>query len=201
MDIVHDFIERALRAISELSFAGLVAAALGAFGGCMALFAALCARSRRVRAMDKRPLMHFVNAFTALFLAVMLTGADTAQALFWTAVFWLAGYLMYGALCALTRPRPAVIPWQAKPSYAPPRPAKRAADLPAAESGVKLEHALSISDKLLLKELSRADREELERIKRALASLQAGGAMSPAEGEAVNADFASLIKLMARYGY
>ena len=52
-----------------------------------------------------------------------------------------------------------------------------------------------------MKELSRADREELERIKRALASLQAGGAMSPAEGEAVNADFASLIKLMARYGY
>ena len=42
MDIVHDFIERALRAISELSFAGLVSAALGAFGGCMALFAALC---------------------------------------------------------------------------------------------------------------------------------------------------------------
>ena len=75
MDIVHDFIERALRAISELSFAGLVSAALGAFGGCMALFAALCALSRRVRAMDKRPLMHFVNAFTALFLAAIVSSA------------------------------------------------------------------------------------------------------------------------------
>ncbi|MDE7076763.1 MAG: hypothetical protein K2O62_05530, partial [Clostridia bacterium] len=72
-------------------------------------------------------------------------------------------------------------------------------DAPAAQSGVRLEHALSIADKLLLKNLGRGDRQELEKIKIALTVLKVKGVLSPQEGESLNEMFNALLKLMAKY--
>ena len=70
---------------------------------------------------------------------------------------------------------------------------------PAATSVVRLEHALSIADKLLLKNLGRGDRQELEKIKTALTVLKVKGILSAQEGEALNEMFNALLKLMAKY--
>lgn len=72
-------------------------------------------------------------------------------------------------------------------------------DIPAAKSNVRLEHALSITEKLLLKSLGRGDRQELEKMRYTLNMLQAKGNLTPQEGEILNENFNALLKLMARY--
>ena len=66
---------------------------------------------------------------------------------------------------------------------------------------MRLDHALSIADKLLLKPLSRADRQELEKIKTTLTVIQVKGNPTAQEGEIINGQFNALVKLMAKYGY
>lgn len=166
------------------------------------LFALACACSVRLRAADKRPVLHFVNCFTAVFLALMLTGQSVGSSLFFSAMFWLAGYIYYGALCVFARPKKRVAPRADVVSALPQHPDRRRDDIsPARDSGVRLEHALAIADRLLLKGLSRADRQELEKIKTSLTVIQVKGNCSPAENEMVNAHFNSLLKLMAKYDY
>ena len=204
MDNVINFFGGIFNSLAAIPFGTLVTIALSVFGGLLVLFAVICALSARLRAADKRPVFHFVNAFTAVFFALMLTGTEVAQAAFFAAVFWLAGYLYYGALCAFTRcPSPRASRPANSVSALPPHEASRAerASLPAAESGVRLDHALSVADKLLLRQLSRADRQELEKIKTALTVIQVEGSPNPQECEIINNYFNALLKLMAKYGY
>ena len=205
MENISLFFNRVYRALASVQFELLITVALCVYGGLAAVYALACLFSQKLRSVDKRPIFHFVNAFSVLFFALMLTGAQTAQALFFSAVFWLAGYLYYGAVCALARPVRAarqavaanVVSSLARPSS---RPAVRSAlPRPAPADNVRLDHALSIADKLLLKNLARADRQELEKIKTSLTVIQVKGSPSPQESEIINSQFNALIKLMAKY--
>lgn len=204
MDAVQKFFGAVYSWLASVEFGRLVTITLCVYGALMLVYVLACAFSRSLRAAGKRPVFHFVNAFTALFFAELLIGMEVQAALFFAVLFWLAGYLYYGAVCALTRKKPAPQPRtsgvvSALPEHSRPRPS--AQGVPAANGSVRLDHALSIADKLLLKQLSRADRQELEKIKTNLTVLQVKGDPSPQEGEVINAQFASLLKLMSKYGY
>ena len=71
--------------------------------------------------------------------------------------------------------------------------------MPVAKNNVRLEHAISVTDRLLQKNLGKGDRQELEKLKNTLAVLQMKGALSPAESEILNENFNALLKLMAKY--
>lgn len=200
MDSVKNFFGSIYSSLASVQFGRLVVISLCAYGGCMLVFAVICALQPRLRASDKRPVFCFVNAFSALFFALLLIELTVAHALFYAVLFWLAGYLYYGALCAFTRPVP---PRRQAARSLPQTVRRRAAarSLPAANAPARLEHALAITDKLLAGQLSRADRQELERIKTSLTVLEVKGEHSHQESEVINSQFASLIKLMSKYGY
>ncbi len=188
----------------NLNFGLLVTVDLAAFGAVMVFTLIFCALSPSVRRSDKRPLLHLVNLFTALTLAIFASAFPLVQAVAAAALFWFIGYVFYGAVCALFKvkkrnavsedcaPVPVV-----RVGERDVRPVQQA--VPAVQTGVRLEHALSISDKLLLKTLGRSDRQELEKIKTALTVYKVKGSLSPQEGEALNDMFNALLKLMAKY--
>lgn len=252
------------------------------WGGYISVFSAvliltLC--SAKFKAYPKRPFFHLTNAFAATTFAAFLSECGVAQSLTATTLFWTAGYVLYGALCALTgrskkrrskaiksvatsgtsppaadsaaqisaatspsavanrasraatgyeeeyeipaRGRKAkrikakttsLKPVPAKNLYeVPPPPNKVEAQFfepksepprqiaPAAKNSVRLEHAIAVTDKLLLKNLSKADRSELEKLKNTLAVLKIKGTLNPAESEILNDNFNALLKLMAKY--
>ncbi len=208
MESVAQFFKSVLNQFGEANFGLLAVIDLAAFGVvCVAAFLG-CACSERLRARDKRVFLSIVNAFTAVTLAVFLTEFSLAQSIAVSAVLWCAGYLFYGVL-TLFRPkkRDARITNQvpvATVSAMQPRNVKtgqsvQSAPSAAVNSVVRLEHALSIADKLLLKNLGRGDRQELEKIKTALTVLKVKGVLSAQEGEALNDMFNALLKLMAKY--
>lgn len=196
----------------------------------VSLLAALV--SARGRAADKRPFLCWTNAYAAVTAALFLMAGGVPQALFAAAVFWVAGYVLYGLLCALTKKErpsaagraayrtlsiqpsagmpqeiPAALPQQPVPAV----PLRAAGGTPAgfssvapapvqaAKSNVRLEHAVSVTEKLLGKNLGKSDRQELEKLKNTLAVLQIKGTLSPAEAEILNDNFNTLLKLMAKY--
>ena len=71
--------------------------------------------------------------------------------------------------------------------------------IPAAKNGVRLEHAVAVTDKLLTKNLAKADRLELEKLKNTLAVLKIKGTLNPTEADILNENFNALLKLMAKY--
>ncbi|MDE6373562.1 MAG: hypothetical protein K2L72_03595, partial [Clostridia bacterium] len=121
---------------------------------------------------------------------------------------WCVGYAAYGRVCrfngniaAADVSRAAAPVPEVRAAAQPatrPAPARLAAQ-PAPQSAVRLDHALSIADKLLMKNLGRGDRQELEKIKTALTVLKVKGILSAQEGEALNEMFNALLKLMAKY--
>ena len=58
---------------------------------------------------------------------------------------------------------------------------------------------MGVTDKLLSKNLSKSDRQELEKLKNTLAVLQIKGTLTPTEAEILNDNFNALLKLMAKY--
>ncbi|MDE7163650.1 MAG: hypothetical protein K2O44_06235 [Clostridia bacterium] len=208
MVTVTNLFKSVLSQLGNADFGLLVVIDLAAFGAVFAAALVGCLVSQRVRAHDKRAFLCAVNAFTAITLAVFLTEFPIAHSVAASAVFWCAGYLLYGALSLfkVRKKRAPVVegtPVQSaivssgrqvrQPQGAP------ANDAPPAQSGVRLEHALSIADKLLMKNLGRGDRQELEKIKIALTVLKVKGVLSPQEGESLNEMFNALLKLMAKY--
>ena len=73
------------------------------------------------------------------------------------------------------------------------------AQVPAAKNGVRLEHAVAVTDKLLTKNLAKTDRQELEKLKNTLAVLKIKGSLNPVEADILNDNFNALLKLMAKY--
>lgn len=208
METVTKFFNSMLSHLGNADFGMLIVIDLAAFTAVFLATLAACLVSARIRARDKRAFLYAVNAFAALTLAVFLTGFSLAQSLAATAVFWLAGYLLYGALSLIKprKPKAAAVGGTPLPSVgavtattARPQRVMSNQSAPAAPSGVRLEHALSIADKLLMKNLGRGDRQELEKIKTALTVLKVKGVLSPQEGEALNDMFNSLLKFMAKY--
>ena len=208
MENVTEFFKNILNQFGSANFALLALIDLSAFG--VVVLASLfgCIFSKRLRAHDKRAFMWLVNAFAAVTLAVFLTEFTLAKSVAAAVAVWLVGFIVYGALRlfkvkgaskvnAAQQPVSNVTVMQSRP----PRTVPTAQAVPqvAANSGVRLEHALSIADKLLLKNLGRGDRQELEKIKTALTVLKVKGVLSAQEGEALNDMFNALLKLMAKY--
>lgn len=194
---------RAYSFLASVSYDLLLALPIAALAAVAVLSTLACLVSPAVRAADKRPFFHLLNAFTAVESAVLLMKFGLSQSALFAAMFWLAGYLLYGLLCALTKPQKP--PVRAVANVVSALPAASAQigpaypDVPAAKSSVRLEHALSIADKLLLKNLGRGDRQELEKMKTTLTVMQIKGSLSPQEGEILNENFNALLKLMAKY--
>ena len=209
MENVTEFFKNVLNQFGGANFALLAIIDLSAFG-VVALAALLgCIFSKRLRAHDKRAFMWLVNAFAAVTLAVFLTEFTLAKSVAAAVAVWLVGFIVYGLLSVfkvknkesankMQAPVSNVSVMQSRPAR-PAAQAPQAVPQPAVNSVVRLEHALSIADKLLLKNLGRGDRQELEKIKTALTVLKVKGVLSAQEGEALNEMFNALLKLMAKY--
>ncbi len=205
MENVTQLINRAFGYLSSVDFGLLVVLDFGAFAVIFAVVLISSLASQRLRSAPKRAFFHLVNLFSAVTLAVFCSEYSLAQSVAATAIFWCIGELAYGLLCAISKPkRPAPepvgtpVPVATATTSVPVAPV-RAPAVPAAQSGVRLEHALSITDKLLLKNLGRGDRQELEKIKTSLTVLKVKGILSPQEGETLNETFNALLKFMAKY--
>lgn len=198
---------------SKITFQALVWACWGGFGAIFILVLTLCLALPNVRAASKRPFLCLTYAFTAVTLALFLTEKSLEDSVFIACIFWIAGYILYGVLCLITK-RPRTAPAQAAATAAPvifqaaqSAPPERPRQKPPAPSfaggiarnNVRLEHALSVTNKLLEKNLGVTDRRELEKLKNTLEVLKVKGALSPAEGEILNENFNTLLKLMAKY--
>lgn len=161
------------------------------------------------RTASKRPFLCLTNAYAAVNLSLYLLKCELAQSILISALFWAIGYILYGALCALSRPPKKAEPvpaatviasLPAAATQASPAPAKaQKPESAAVKNNVRLEHAVSVTNKLLAKNLGKTDRQELEKLKNTFAVLQIKGTLSPTESEILNDNFNTLLKLMAKY--
>ncbi len=187
--------------ISSLPFDTLVWIILGSFAAVTVLAIVMSFALPKVRAADKRPYLCLVNAFTAVVLAAFLTKQQLAESVLAAVIFWCFGYFFYGVLCFISKPAKSQNAAPSQVTLLPSRsavPAPRS-DVPAAKSSVRLEHAISVTDRLLTKNLGKSDRQELEKLKSTLSVLQMKGELSPAESDVLNDNFNALLKLMAKY--
>ncbi|MDE7330443.1 MAG: hypothetical protein K2N30_05105 [Clostridia bacterium] len=146
-------------------------------------------------------------------MALFLMKKELSEAIIIAVLFWIAGYLLYGVLCAFTaRVKPEEVNAAVRRTVvadvaAPVSTAKAVGggipaqpqNAPAVKTSVRLEHAVAVTDKLLSKNLSKTDRQELEKLKNTLAVLQIKGTLTPTEAEILNENFNALLKLMAKY--
>lgn len=171
----------------------------------VSLTLSLC--SKKFRAASKKPFLCLTNAYAAVSLAAFMLRSDLAQSLTATVTFWVVGYILYGALCAFTvksENRKKAVQAAATEPAIPVQPiramrAEPQAQVPAAKNGVRLEHAVAVTDKLLTKNLAKTDRQELEKLKNTLAVLKIKGSLNPVEADILNDNFNALLKLMAKY--
>lgn len=175
----------------------------GSFAGIFVLTFILCLALPGIRSASKRPFLSLANAYSAVTLAAFLTAVELPQAILAAAIFWCAGYVLYGLLCAVTKPaivRQSTVSQVALTSLPVPPPQKsNNAPVPPVKNSVRLEHAMSVTDKLLGKNIGRGDRQELEKLKNTLTVLQMKGTLSPTESDILNDNFNALLKLMAKY--
>lgn len=202
-----EFTEKLYSLVSSVPFDTLVWAAWGSYAGIFLITLLGCALSKKIKAAKKGPYLCFTNAYAALTLALFLIKHGLAQAVMIAVLFWIAGYISYGALCALTSVRRTEPPRESKEillssmpvsSALPPKSAHPETTA-AAKTNVRLEHAVSVTDKLLGKNLGKTDRMELEKLKNTLSVLQLKGTLTPVESDMLNENFNMLLKLMAKY--
>ena len=194
------YLDKLYSSVSSVPFDTLMYIIWGSFAGIFVLTVLACIIKPAVRTASKRPFLCLVNAYTAVTLAAFLLNNALSQSLIAAALFWCAGYLLYGVLCAFTKPATEKPSAQIAVSSLPVQPPKTVrADVAPAKSSVRLEHAISVTDKLLCKNLGKSDRQELEKLKNTLAVLQMKGTLSPTESDILNDNFNALLKLMAKY--
>ena len=195
--MITEFFNNVYVLISSLTLEASLYICWGAFGFVFLLTLVLTLCNAGVRAADKRPYLALVNMFAVVTFALALTEEELPFSLLLAAVFWCFGYLTYGIIALLSRRRPP----RRRPSVPdlPPPAARMRPSSPPAPSNVRVEHALSVTEKLLAKDLGRGDRQEAERIKAAVTFLQAKGDLTPQDNEALNDNFNTLLKLMAKY--
>lgn len=203
----NNFLENLYNEAGKIPFDHIVWGAVGSFAAVYAACLILTLSVDRFRRLSKRPFLCLVNAYAALTLALFLIENDFTRSVFIAVIFWVGGYLLYGTLCLASAPRrarrapPPAVMLSAQPVQLvqPPKSATVRAEYPAARNNVRLEHAVSVTDKLLEKNLGKGDRQELEKLKNTLAVLQIKGSLSAAESEILNENFNTLLKLMAKY--
>ncbi len=196
------FIEKLYSSVTSVSFDALVWIILGTFLGITALILILVFAVPKIRSADKRPYLCLVNAYTAVVLAAFLSRQTLAQSALAAVIFWCFGYFLYGVFCFISKPAKEETTQISTLNYLPTRQGQMTpprTDVPAAKSSVRLEHAMSVTDRLLQKNLGKSDRQELEKLKTTLSVLQTKGTLSPAESDILNENFNALLKLMAKY--
>lgn len=200
-------------AAAKISFDSLLLFTWGSFIAIFVLALTLCLCLPSVRTSSKRPYLCLVYAYTATTLALFLKEYAIEQAAFAACIFWIVGYLSYGMLCALSGKRkskvhaaPAqvaactvpVVSAQAVQSTQTPK-APKSANGTFARNNVRIDHALAVTNKLLQKNLGKTDRQELEKLKNTFEVMKEKGDLTPDEGEILNENFNTLLKLMAKY--
>ncbi len=202
------FVEEIYSFVGNIPFDTLVWLVWGSYLGLFSVTLVLTFVSKSVKSANKRPFLSLTNAYTAVNLSVYLLKCDIGQSVLISALFWACGYILYGALCAASKcggkkaakeEKPVTVLSMpvAAPAAAPVK--QERAEAPAAKNNVRLEHAASVTEKLLSKNLGKSDRQELEKIKNTLAVLKIKGTLSSTETEILNENFNTLLKLMARY--
>ena len=203
---------------AKFTFDNVVWLTWGSYGAIFVLSFVLCLALPAVRFSSKKPFLCLSYCYTAATFALFLTVNTVEEAAFVACVFWVAGYVLYGLLCAVSKrkstapaqaaaaaaPPPVItLPVQVKPAAEPPvKPNPRQPSTPAnviSRSNVRLDHAIAVTAKLLEKNLGKTDRQELEKLKNTLEVLKVKGTLTPAEGEILNENFNTLLKLMAKY--
>ncbi len=202
-----DFVNGLYAAVAKIPFDWLVWFVWGTYALIFVIAFIACLASGRMREVSKRPYLSLTNAYAAVNLALFLLKCELAQSILITALFWAVGYIFYGALCAVSRAKrksktdevkiPPASEISAPPMKMAPKLVHR--EVPAAKNSVRLEHAVSVTDKLLVKNLGKTDRQEVEKLKNTFAVLQLKGTLTPAESDILNENFNTLLKLMAKY--
>lgn len=202
------FVEDVYSFVANIPFDTLVWLTWGSYFAVFLIAFVLTFASKSVKTASKRPFLSLTNAYTAVNLSVYLLKCEIGQSVLISAIFWTCGYVLYGALCAAskagqkktTAPEKSVTILNT-PVAAPAAPPARQEkfEVPAAKNNVRLEHAASVTEKLLSKNLGKSDRQELEKIKNTLAVLKIKGTLSATETEILNENFNTLLKLMAKY--
>lgn len=195
---------------AQIPFDVLVWLIWGTYAGIFLLTAVLTVLVPSFKAASKRPYLCLTYAYTALTFALFLMVNAIEKAAFTACVFWIAGYLCYGIICALSRRKtdgrgqvaactaPAIPPVRPQTTLqSRPSPAKSFQG--AAHTTVRLDHAIAVCARLLEKDLGKTDRQELEKLKNTLEVLKVKGNLTPTEGEILNENFNALLKLMAKY--
>lgn len=187
--------------ISSIPFDTLVWIIIGSYAAVTVLVVIMCFVMPKLRAAEKRPYLCLVNAYAAVVLAAFLTKEQLAQSVLAAVIFWCFGYLIYGMLCFISKPEKKAETVPSQVTLLPSRNNTVAprVDVPVAKSSVRLEHAISVTDRLLQKNLGKSDRQELEKLKSTLSVLQMKGELTPAESDILNDNFNALLKLMAKY--
>ncbi|MDE6868301.1 MAG: hypothetical protein K2J83_04075 [Clostridia bacterium] len=200
-----EFINNVYSKVASLSFDTLLWIIWGSFAGIFIATLLLSLCLPRIKTASKTPFFNLVNAYAALTFGAFITEEGLPQSVLAAVIFWCVGYLLYGLLCLTTkRKKQAAIQSQVAISSLPVTnpPVKQPvirAEVPTAKSTVRLEHAISVTDRLLQKNLGKGDRQELEKLKNTLAVLQMKGALTPSESDILNENFNALLKLMAKY--
>lgn len=201
MRMFSKYLDKLYSSVSSIPFDTLMLIVWGSFAGIFVIAFFACLINPAFKAASKRPFLCLVNAYSAVTLASFLTKNELPQSILTTALFWCAGYLLYGVLCLFTKPvkeEPAAqIALSSMPVVQPVKAVRT--EVTPAKSSVRLEHAISVTDKLLGKNLGKSDRQELEKLKNTLAVLQMKGTLSPTESDILNDNFNALLKLMAKY--
>lgn len=207
MRMFSNLVNGLYKSFENLPFDTLVCIVLISYAAIFVIAFLLCLFSKKFKRTDKRPFLCFTNAFAVLVAAVFLMKCELGQSLVASALFWLAGYVLYGLLCLVSAGKEVAGKETLSPSSlisgqsvsAPRGENFQSAPPPAPKNSVRLEHAVAVTDKLLTKNLSKADRAELEKLKNTLAVLQIKGTLTPGEAEILNENFNALLKLMAKY--
>ena len=196
-----EMIDSIYSSISSIPFDTLVWIILGTFLGITVLVFVLCFAIPKIKEVNKRPYLCLVNAYTALMLATFLTCEPLAQSVLASALFWCVGYFIYGLLSFISRTAKVEENTPSHVTLMQPitTPSQPRTAVPVARSSVRLEHAISVTERLLQKNLSKSDRQEIEKLKSTLSVLQLKGELSPAESDILNDNFNALLKLMAKY--
>ena len=201
--MISQNIDNFFSTLNNIPFDTLMWIIWGTFGGIFAVTLIMCIASPRIRTSSKRPYLCLANAYAAVTLAAFLTSNALPQSVLAAALFWCVAYLSYGILVFIGRDKraqpEAQIAISSLPVQQQPKAVIRPTEVPTAKSNVRLEHAISVTDKLLQKNLGKSDRQELEKLKNTLAVLQMKGTLSPTEADILNENFNALLKLMAKY--
>ncbi len=203
--MIYAFFDSLVNGLNALSPDTILWIVWGSFGAIALIVFVLALGLPSIRRASKTPFLCLVNIYSGLTLAAFSIFSSIPSALFSAALFWAAGYLLYGILVFLCRrlslkPQPvrsvrvqdaAVTSPRPRPRPQPPRNAP--------QPNVRLEHAIAVTDRLLSRDLGKTDRMELEKLKNTLAVLRVKGDLSPAENEILNENFNTILKLMAKY--